>query len=307
MTRGAALRGSSRLVIVVVIALVAATQAHAQDAPPASAQLAEVRELALRANYRTALPAAQALLARTDLDAETRNEALEVLATIHLAMRDEAAAREALATLYARDPAHRLHDPDASPVVQSAFARARESAMPLAITIDHTPPAGERRTAPEITARVVDHADAVHEIRLAHRARGASRASIVVLALDAEGTASGRIALPSDDAAQTIEYWIEAAAPSGHVLARVGSPEAPLVVEVPAAAPVVVASAATTVEEHDRGEAPSGDVTGEWWFWTLIGVAVVGAGVGIGVGVAVASEGPSDGSLGNVTLPLLAF
>ncbi|AKF10279.1 hypothetical protein [Sandaracinus amylolyticus] len=282
--------------------------AHAQDATPPSAQLAEVRELALRANYRTALPAAQALLARTDLDAATRNQALEVLATIHLAMRDEIAARDTLATLYARDPAHRLADPDASPVVQSAFARARESATPLAITIEHVPPVLARHDAAEIGARVVDHADAVHEIRLAHRARGAARASVVVLALDADGAASGRIALPGDDAAAAIEYWIEAAAPSGHVLARVGSPDAPLVVEVPAAAPVVVARATTTVDEpRDHVEPASGDVTGEWWLWTLIGVAVVGAGVGIGVGVAVASEGPSDGSLGNVTLPLLAF
>lgn len=37
-----------------------------------------------------------------------------------------------------------------------------------------------------------------------------------------------------------------------------------------------------------------GNVLEEWWFWTLIGVGVVGAGVGIGAGVA-ASSGPGLG------------
>jgi tetratricopeptide (TPR) repeat protein len=33
-----------------------------------------------------------------------------------------------------------------------------------------------------------------------------------------------------------------------------------------------------------------GDITGEWWFWTIIAVAVVGLAVGIGAGVAVSSQ-----------------
>lgn len=40
--------------------------------------------------------------------------------------------------------------------------------------------------------------------------------------------------------------------------------------------------------QDDRG---GGDITQEWWFWTLIGVAVVGAGVGIGVAVASSDSG----------------
>ena len=50
-----------------------------------------------------------------------------------------------------------------------------------------------------------------------------------------------------------------------------------------------------------------GDLVSEPWLWIVVGVVVVGAGVGIGVGVALASEGPENGSLGSVDLPLLRF
>lgn len=42
--------------------------------------------------------------------------------------------------------------------------------------------------------------------------------------------------------------------------------------------------------ETSAAEAPR-DITDEWWFWTLMGVAVVAAGVGIGAAVATADSG----------------
>lgn len=276
--------------------------ALAQDSP--EAQLAGVRELVLHANYRAALPAARALLERTDLDAVQRNAALETLAVVHLALRDEAQARQALAQLYARDPGHRLTDPDASPVVQSAFARARESASPLSVVVEHEPPVLERRGAPTIAAHVGENADAVHEVRLAYRQRGDARANTIVLPLDDGARAQGRIPLASDDAAYVIEYWLEAVAPSDHVLARVGSPSEPLVIEVPAA---VAVAAIVAPEVDDEEPASGGDVTSEAWFWVVLAVLVAGAGAGVAAGVVVGSEGPEDGSLGNVTLPLIVF
>ena len=44
----------------------------------------------------------------------------------HLAIREQRPAQETLELLHRRDPGHRLSDADASPVVVSAFARARE-------------------------------------------------------------------------------------------------------------------------------------------------------------------------------------
>lgn len=313
-SRGARIAGSMwvRCALAVTLSATAVltrpSEAFAQESAPqtAEAQLAAVRELVLFANYRAALPAARTFLERTDLGAAQRNEGLEVLATIQIAMRDETSARATLQELFARDPGHRLRDADASPVVQSAFARARQSASPLAVELEHRSPTLERRVAPLIEVRVTAHADAVAEVRLSYRQRGESRAATVSLPLDPGGAAEGRIPLSGDEAAYAIEYWLEAVAPSDHVLGRVGSASEPRVVEVPEQQALVVASASGT---GDSESAPTGggDVASEAWFWTLIGVLVVGAGVGVTVGVIVGTEGPEDGSLGNVTLPLVRF
>jgi tetratricopeptide (TPR) repeat protein len=54
-----------------------------------------------------------------------------------------------------------------------------------------------------------------------------------------------------------------------------------------------------TGSQRDRPP-PSGDVTSEWWFWTLIAVLAVGAIVGIAAGITVAASGvqaPLDGDV----------
>lgn len=53
-------------------------------------------------------------------------------------------------------------------------------------------------------------------------------------------------------------------------------------------APVAPGAAGLGTEQR-RG----GDVTQEWWFWTLVGVAVVGAGAGITAGVVASQSGGS--------------
>ncbi len=281
----------------------AQTEASASEADPA-AQLTRLQDLVLRANYRQALPAANAYLARTDLSAMARTQGLEILATVHLAMRDEAAAQGVLAELFARDPGFRLSDPEASPVVQSAFARARAQASAWSISLAHETPSLHTREAPILTVQVAEHVDAVHELRLQYRRRGDASAASVVLPLDASGAAQGRIPLEGD-AAYVIEYWLSAVAPSGHVQGTLGSADAPLTLEVPAEVtePVRVSTGAADTARADAGS----DITSEPWFWVVLGVVVVGAGVGIGVGVAVASEGPANGTLGNTTLPLVRF
>jgi hypothetical protein len=54
--------------------------------------------------------------------------------------------------------------------------------------------------------------------------------------------------------------------------------------------------------QRDTGTRPSGggDVTGEWWFWTIIAVVAVGAIVGIAAGVAVATGGVDEPPPGDV-------
>lgn len=282
--------------------------AHAQTGTP-DEDLAAVRELVLHATYRDALTHATAFLARTDLDAQHRTAGLEVRAIVQLALRDEAGARQTLAELYTRDPGHRLEDPDASPVVQSAFAHARESAAPLTVTLtDRTDSAPQTRVTPEVAVTLGEHADAVQELRISYRRAGDARWLTAVVTPDETGSAGSPLAIGGGSGgAYEIEYHVEALTPSSTVIARLGAAEAPLRISMPAGQ--AVADVRVPGGEHDAAPATGGGgVETEAWFWVVMGVLIVGAGVGVGVGVAVGTTPTADnGSLDTVTLPLVSF
>src|SRR5690606_25313135 len=121
----------------------------------------------------------------TDLDAAQRNTGLEVLATVHIAMRDRQGAERVLAQLYARDPGHRLSDPDASPPVLSAFGRARSNPpSPVEVELSHSPPSLEQRRPPVIEVRLGANADAVHEVRLRYRQGDEEALTTLVMSVD---------------------------------------------------------------------------------------------------------------------------
>ncbi len=77
----------------------------------------------------------------------------------------------------------------------------------------------------------------------------------------------------------------------------------------PVTRPIPEERAAVRVVAPENIEAPrvianedesSGEITREWWFWTLIGVAVVGAGIGIGVAALDSNSGhPNESSGGD--------
>jgi len=280
---------------------------HLRAQSGADADLGAIRQQMEEASFREAATGLEGYLARTDLDAAQRNAGLELDAMLSLARRDETRASSVLTELYARDPGHRLEDPDASPVVVSAFARARESATQRAVSVE-TDAGGAlaRHEAPTIEVRLTGGADIVQEIGVSYRLQGAERFSVLVLAPESSGVASATLPIGSDPGAQTIELFVEARAPSGHVLASAGSASEPRRIVIPAASAASgpVTSAGGSVGEPTDGG--GGDVAGEWWLWTLVGVAVVGAGVGIGLGVGLQPERPV-GTLGSATLPLVRF
>lgn len=86
--------------------------------------------------------------------------------------------------------------------------------------------------------------------------------------------------------------------PQLEVLDEIGLGEQPQRDDVLALQTPVAPGAAGLGTESRRG----GDVTQEWWFWTLIGVAVVGAGAGITAGVVASQSGspsaPVQGDFG---------
>lgn len=309
-------RFAGRFVWVLSLAMsVAASEAHAQatdasdDAVAAAAatpeqDLAAIRELLLYARYAAAEPAIVAYLARTDLDAAQRNAGLESRAMVLIARRRAPDARAVLAELYGRDPEHTIRDPDAGPDVRNEFDRAR-AAHPAHVTVtleDTTEYTMSERTAPTVEIHISAGADAVQELRLWYRNGTEGPFLETIMALD-RTTQIARTRFPLADGRDeyVAQYYVDARAPSGAGLERIGNPENPLTVSVPAAAPIPVAVSADTVFAPGPVDAQRGsNVTDEWWFWTLIGVAVVGAGVGIGFGVNAATT-PSTampGSLG---------
>jgi hypothetical protein len=296
-----------RLAALLALVLLVPLGAEAQTQSP-DEQLAAVRELVLHATYREALTQAQAFLTRTDLDAAQRNAGLEVLAIVQLVLHDGGAAAT-LGQLYGRDPGHRLDDPDASPIVQSAFARARESARGTPVTVeDATDAAPATRVVPTVAVSVGAAAGTVQELRVHYRLAGDSRYLNIVLATEPDGSATTPLAVTPPPGAYSVEYYVEALAPSSTVLGRLGSAEAPRQLAIPAPS-----ASDTRIVEGPSGTGGPAPVTGgggietEAWFWVVLGVLVVGGGVGAGVGIALSSGGAQDGSLGTVQLPLASF
>lgn len=295
----------NRSIIALVLVLAAASPAAAQAPAPAE-QIAEIREMVLYARFREAMSALDAYLGRTDLDALARNAGLETLATAQLATRDEASARQTLALLYARDPEHRLGDPDASPVVQAAFQRARSRrGEAIAVELTHESP-GElpSRRAPTVEVDIGEGGDAVQEIRLSYQQEAGGRWVRVDVDV-ADGAGSARIPLAGGDQAYSVRYYFEALAPSRTVVATVGTRSEPLELTVPAPRAQTVAIVPTpTGPSSSSGEVDEdeGGIATKWWFWTIVGTVVVAGAVTGGVVATSGTDAPPNGTLGTFTL-----
>lgn len=298
----------TRLACILILTLAsAAGVARAQS----ERELAAARDLILEARFSEAVTAARQILERTDLSAADRNATLELLAVAQLANRQQREAQETLALLYSRDPGHRLTDPDASPPVISAFARAREAEPPqIPVRIEHAPPTLTVRQAPELRVRLGEGADAVAELRLVYRI-GAEAPSRVVMTQRADGSYIARIPVVGDASSATdVAYHIVALAPSLAPLASAGSAAEPLQLRIPAesrasAPPPAQAEQPPSSRAPDPAPAPApagGSVAEEWWFWTLIAVLVIGGAVTAGVLLGPGQQGPEPGSLGSVRL-----
>lgn len=274
----------------------------AQEAGPA---LDEIREMLLYARYREAIDAAQQYTARGGLSARDLNAALEILATAQLATRDRS-ANETLSRLYMRDPGHILSDPGASPTVQAAFQRAREeTAEHVTPELMHQPAPLEQRRAPVIEVQLAEHADAVDDLRVSYRQEGEPRFTTVTMDVDDQGIARARLPLAEGTEAYVIEYFIEAAAPSGAVLSRLGDELAPLTSSIPEAPAVAAGGGGVMLGggggPAGRDEDEGGGVLSQWWFWTAV-VLVVGGGVAAGILLTREDEPAMQGTLGTFTL-----
>jgi hypothetical protein len=261
----------------------AATDGQPALAPTGpDAQVAALRALMLDANFEEALTAARTLLARTDLSAAQRNGALETLATAQLATRDQRGARETLTLLYSRDPDHRMLDRDASPTVIAAFDRARESRpTPTPVTIESAIPAAlPARTAPVLQVRLTAGADAVNELRLSYRQGETRDFQRVLMEHSDPSTAQARIPVLDGEAEYTLDWYVEALAPSQTIVGRLGDALQPLTLLVPRAPARIATDVLRLNERGGRSGAREGEdggsLFGRWWFWTAVGVVALG-------------------------------
>lgn len=292
--------------MVCAIALATASTMAQQTAAQQSAGggLVAVRALMDDARYEDAITAVRAYLGQPGLRARDYDAGLEMLAVAQLALRDERGATQTLATLYGRDPGHRLSDPDPSPVVQAAFARARAAGGEAsAVQVEASDPVDARPA--EVAVRFPSGVELVDEVRLAYRTRGAAEFDRVVMSIAPEqGVARARI--PRDDSIAgqyVVEYFVQAFAPSQTVLASLGSAESPLTLTIARRGVQIIdtgegAGAAAGSGPVDSG---SGSVFGKWWFWTLV-VGAIAGGVTAYVLLGPPSQGPSDGTLGSTVL-----
>lgn len=96
--------------------------------------------------------------------------------------------------------------------------------------------------------------------------------------------------IPAEQVTRALEYFIEAFDEQGNGPAREGTPEDPisvLVFDPDDGPPPPPPPPPPGVEPPPPGvvtSPPEGGIATKWWFWTLIGVAVVGATVGVVVG-----------------------
>ena len=282
--------------------LAPALTAEAQN--DAEQQLQAARELIFQARFEDAIGAARTFLNRPDLNAYDRNGGLEVLAIAQVANRQREDAEQTLQLLYSRDPGHRLSDPDASPPVISAFARARESHPDtVPVRLEHAPPTLTVRAAPEIRVQISEGADAVNEMQLVYRIGGEGAARVVMTARE-DGSYTARIPVVGEATSATdVAYFIRALAPSLAPLGHVGTEAEPLQLRIPAEVADIENERPPALEPiiaPEPEEEGGGSVIEEWWFWVII-VAVVGGGVTAGILLGT-QQSAQEGTLGSAQL-----
>lgn len=234
---------------------------HAQDVVR-DRELAALRAAVEHAQFELAQSDARSLLARDDLSADQRNDTLELLAIAQIAARDEVAAQDTLRELYRRDPEHapKLRDP--GPQVEAAFARAHSTPRATPRVEITTAAVRDAYGRTRIELSLGEGRDAVESVDLFATAAGESMHLVADVVRDAK-LALTLPALPPAlmrGAEPRLSLYVEARAPSGFVLGRDGTRDAPLVVRL---------------EPMHDPPAPR-----RWWVWTGVAIAVAGVAVG---------------------------
>lgn len=270
------------LALATLVATLPAT-AHAQRNPLIQQGEEQYDEL----RYEEALQTLSAALVRRGNSDQDRARIYRLLAFTYLALGRQEEAEGAYRFLLAIDPDHQAVD--LSPrmrefldgVKQRWEAEGRpgvSTAAPSAVSIAHTsPPQADPGEDVELTATIEDPDGRTNQLVLAYR----QGTNDVFQRLDCTPGPTGWTAtIPGDDVQPPlVEYYFEALDANNLPIAARGDVAAPLRIAV-------------------EGEGEGGVAT-KWWFWTIIGVAVVGGAVTAGL---LASRGGGGGDTPQGTL-----
>jgi hypothetical protein len=278
--------------------LLSTATAVAEESMEPAAALERGRSLIRSFDYPGAVRLLERVVSSEAASAGQRCQALELIGAAELIRRRQTQARQAFEHLLTLDPGHEMADPEIPPRVVSFFDRLRESFEPqVNVTLEVDAP-----------AVVPDDGTIVVEATTGGETTGIEQ--VVVLARTApdqpfrevETVREGRVFTAEVDQPEVttpVELHVEARAPSGHVLARAGTADAPLRVEPGLAPePEPVAEPVAVVEDHD----PRRPWYRTWWFWTIVG-AVAAGGITTTVVLTVPDEEQRNGTFGSVQMP----
>jgi hypothetical protein len=289
---------TSALVGLALLAVGAAAAGEASEA------LARGRRLVLSFEYDAALEQLEAAVGDERATAAQRIEALELMGVLHFNLDRTARARQMFERLLAFDPGHELTDTSYPPRLIQFYAGVREAIMPQAsVTV-------------EARARQAPGGGVAVEVSVGGTTGGVEQAVTLVRVgeetnyrralMTRDGTTfPAEIPTPPDVA--EVEYYVEVQAPSGYVLARAGSPDAPLTTALVETASTVGGGPDTSTEteasteQEEEIDRPRRRWYASWWFWTIVGVAVAG-GAATAV-VLTLPEEQEEGTLGTRSLP----
>lgn len=252
------------------LCLLTSAPALAQQNPLIARGQEEYDEL----RFEEALQTLSAALVRTGNTRAQQAQIYRLLAFTYLALGREEEASGAYRSMLPLDPDFQPGE-ELSPRIRQFFGQVRAqweaegrpgSGPPPPVEIGHRSPArAERGHAVELSADVTDPGGRVDRLVLAYR----QGTDAVFERLDTHLADGHYVAtIPGEHVAPPlVEYYFEALDAQGLPIGARGDVAAPLRIAVPAPG--------------------GGNVLEEWWFWTVIGVVVVGAVVG---GIVIADQ-----------------
>lgn len=246
-------------------------------------------------NYERTLKLLQPVTVDPQATVSQKIDALELLGLSYLILGDQKRAREAFENLLGLDASHQLRDPTESPKLKLFFESVKAAFLPgydprRKAQLEHRAPrAATAGRKVELSAQLIRGAKLVDSVVLRWRREGLLTYRQVTMRAGASDRREASFLLPDDSSGYLLEYYIEARSRAGHALTRLGSPGHPLTLRV---------SGAT------RRLAGGLPFYKRWWFWTLVGAAVV---AGTTTAIVLGRERAPTGTLGNVTVGLHAL